>query len=125
MLAELDEALFTEQSVAGQSRLEEPRSRRPQRRAVKVAMAGALAAACLLAVFAWPGHDGVDPLPPSPAGSLANQVRARSQDDSARISGWLETRRLLNGAEMAAFNWPLPETSPFDRSRSFPPDLLD
>src|SRR5262245_35735495 len=43
--------------------------------------AAALAAACLLAVLAWPGRHGKDPAPTPGASKSARQVPARPPDD--------------------------------------------
>jgi len=125
MLAQLDGALIAEEIVADRSSLAEPSSPRIRRRAVTVGLVGALAAACLLAVLALRRHDGKNPLPQSPSGLSANQLRPRSKADSARTTSWLETRRLLNGEEITSFTWPLPGTPPIGVSRSIPPELLD
>ncbi len=120
----------------------------PRRRwAVWAGVAGPLAAACLLAVFAWPRGDGNRPVPrpgtgesphpitvPSPGtiasadapgAGLTTPPALRPSDDSADIAAWAEARRVLNGAEPATFTWPLKEKSPITASRSIPADLLD
>jgi hypothetical protein len=96
-----------------------------RRRAVWVGAAGALAAACLLAVLAWPGRDGENPFPSPPTSAAPRQVTPRPPDDSAGLAARLEARRVLDGAELSPFTWPLQETSPLRASTSIPPDLLD
>src|SRR5262245_65476263 len=91
-----------------------------RRRAVWVGAAGALAAACLLAVLAWLGRGGKDPSPPT--NPSAHQAIPRPPDDSAGTAEWLEARRVLDGAEPPAFTWPLPEAPPLRASTSLPPD---
>jgi hypothetical protein len=89
-----------------------------------VGVAGALAAVCLLAVLTWLGRDGKDPVPAPGTNPPMHQVTPRPPDNSDRIAAWRETRRVLDGAEMAASTWPLQETSPIRVSTSIPPDLL-
>ena len=97
----------------------------PQRRwAVWVGAVGTLAAACLLALLAWPGRTGKD-IPRPPTRGSARQSTPPAPDDSARITAWREARRVLEGAEPPAFTWPLEETAPLMVSTSIPPDLLD
>jgi hypothetical protein len=97
----------------------------PRRWAVWVGVAGALAAACLLAVLAWPRRDGKGPAPgPTPRES-AHQATPRPPDDSDDLAVWREARRVLDGAEPPTFTWPLEETLPIRVSTSLPPDLLD
>src|SRR6516225_5095973 len=70
---------------------------RPGRRRwlVLVGVASALAAACLLAVLARPGRDGTNPVPSPPAKEIAKQGTPRMPDDSAGITAWSQTRRVL------------------------------
>ena len=113
-----------------------------QRRAVRVGVVsavGAVAAACLLAVLAWPPARDEKPIPthgtvetvqhvtvPNSATSeAAHQAAPAPTDDSAGLSAWRDARRVLNGAELPPFNWPLQESSPMRATISIPPDLLD
>jgi len=93
--------------------------------AVWASVVGALAAACLLAVLAWPRRDGKSPDPSPAPRQVAIPVTPQPPDDSDNIAAWREARRVLDGAEMPAFHWPLEEMSPFTVSTSIPPDLLD
>jgi len=90
-----------------------------RRSVVWVSVAGALAAACLLAVLAWQGRNAKDPVPGPEKNEFVRKVIPRPQDDPVGIAGWLE------GAETPTFTWPLEETSPITASLSIPPDLLD
>jgi hypothetical protein len=102
-----------------------PLKRRSRRRwLVLVGVASALAAACLLAVFARPGRNGTNRVPGPPAEEIAEQGTPRLPDDSAGITAWSQTRRVLDGAEPPPFTWPLSETPPFTAT-SAPDDLLD
>ena len=101
---------------------ERPTARR--RWAVWVGVAGALAAACLLAVLAWPRRDGHPPAP-SPPKEAVKHVPPRPPDGPAAVAAWREARRVLDGAEMPSFTWPLGETLPLRGSTPVPPDLLD
>jgi hypothetical protein len=96
-----------------------------RRWAVWVGVVGPLAAACLLAVFAWPRGDGNHPVPNPPTKESAHQVTPRPPDDPDSIAAWWEARRVLDGAERLTFIWPLPETSSIKVSTPIPPDLLD
>ncbi len=96
-----------------------------RRRAIRFVAAGALAAACLLAVLAWPRRDGEKSIPSLPTGESVRQVITRPPDDGAGVPTWREARRVLDGAEMPPFTWPIEETSPIAVSTSLPPDLLD
>jgi hypothetical protein len=97
-----------------------PRRRWP----VWVALAGAAAAACLLAVLAWTGRDTRNPVPRPDKGESANQVAPRPPDDPGGLAAWHLARRNLDEAELPPFTWPLPEPSPVT-ANSIPPDLLD
>jgi hypothetical protein len=90
-----------------------------------VGIAGALAAACLLVLLAWPRRDVPGPAPSPPARDLAQQATPRPPDDPAGLPAFLETRRILSGAEPPPFTWPLAETVPFRASARLPADLLD
>jgi hypothetical protein len=92
--------------------------------AVWVGVVGALAAACLLAVLAWPGR-GKDLVPSPPTRESARQSTPRPPDDSAGIAGWQQARRVPDGTEPPTFSWPLEEPAPVGLSTSIPPDLLE
>jgi hypothetical protein len=98
---------------------------RRRRLGIWVGVAGALAAACLLAVLTWLGHDRKDRVPGHGTSPSAHRVVPRPADDPGRVAAWPETRRVLDGAELPAFTWPLPESSPTRVSTSIPPDLLE
>jgi hypothetical protein len=132
ILAELDGALFVENSTANvhagaeclseSSPAQSPAMRR--RWAAWVGVVAALAAACVLAVLAWSRRDGKAP-EPSPATGDSAQVTPRAPDDFVGKPAWPETRRVVDGTEMSPFHWPLPETLPITRSTAIPHDLLD
>jgi len=120
----------------------------PQRRwAVWAGVVGPLAAACLLAVFTGLQHDGKNPVPgpgtrksthpvtvtrpgtsasaAAPGPRLPTRPTLRQPDDDSGIAAWWAARRVLDGAELPAFTWPLQETSPIVVPTSIPADLLD
>jgi hypothetical protein len=90
-----------------------------------IGVAGALAAACVLAVLAWSGRDGKPPEPGPGTGDSAQQVTRRTQDEFVRIPTWPESRRDVDEAEVPAFHWPLPESLPITRSTLMSDDLVD
>jgi len=120
MLAELDGAMFGE-VLGNQSSLPEPLGRRRRRWAVRVVAVVALAAACLLAILAWPRHDAKNPVPSPPMRETVDQVARRPSDVSHDVIPLLEARRDLDEAEMPTFVWPLENML----SASTPLDLLD
>jgi hypothetical protein len=97
----------------------------PRRWAVWVGAAGALAAACLLAVLAWQGRNAVNPAPRPGTIESARQDTPRPPDDFTGVPAWLAARRILDGAEPPPFSWPLGESAPVAPATAIPPDLLD
>ena len=84
-----------------------------------------LAAACLLAVLAWPRGDGKDPIPGSSGRQSPDEIAPRPRQDLAGIAAWRNVRRDLDVSEMPAFTWPLQKSSPRSVLTLIPPDLLD
>ena len=99
------------------------RSIPPRRWGVRVGAISALAAACLLAVIAWPWSGGKYSAPKTIPS--ASQVASRPTEDSAPIASLRADRQVLDEAEPPTFTWPLPESSPIRFSASIPADLLD
>jgi hypothetical protein len=93
--------------------------------AVWVGLAGALAAACLVAVLAWPGRTGKSPSPENRDAPPQAKASPRSDGDSNRIPEWQRPHRDWAGAEWSTFTWPLPETAPVRKVNAIPSDLLD
>jgi hypothetical protein len=119
-LAELDGAMFGE--VPGNpSSLPEQVGRRRRRWAVWGGAVVALAAACLLAILAWPPRDTKYPVPSSPMSQTVDQVALRPPDVSHGVTPLLQARRDLEAIELPAFNWPLENSL----SNSTPLDMLD
>jgi hypothetical protein len=129
MLTELDVALFLEQAGAhGKADAKHPvrvSERFVQRERRWVVLAGALAAACLVAVLAWTWRYLENLVPRPSTTELAHQVTPRPPGDSPRSPAWWEARRVLEEAEMPPFTWPLEEDSPIRVSTSMPSELLD
>jgi hypothetical protein len=97
----------------------------PRRRwAVWVGAAGALAAACLLAVLAWLGRDGKGPAPrpEAPQRVIAATPRPPKGPDG---TAWWVARRDLDEAETPTFTWPLEEPTPVTVASALSPDLLN
>jgi hypothetical protein len=86
--------------------------------------AGALAAACLLAVLAWLGRDGKGPALHPEAPERANQATPRSPAGPDGPAWWA-ARRDLDEAETPPFAWPLEETPPVTVATALSPDLLN
>jgi hypothetical protein len=96
----------------------------PRRRwGVWAFVAGALAAACLLAALAWPRRAG--PAPGPAKGDSAHLVTPRPPDDSASLTALVQARRAPEVAELPPFTWPLGETAPVTVASAIPHDLLD
>jgi hypothetical protein len=100
----------------------------PTRRLLRrrwIVLAGVLAAACLLAVLAWPRRDvkrpGEEPGTKEPVVENA----PRDPDESDRMAAFRRFRRDLDETVAPTFHWPLPETLPTGVSTTLPPDLLD
>jgi hypothetical protein len=121
LLATIPAALPTPEPLP----LSPPEGKGRGRWVVWVGVAGALAAACLLAILAWSGRDGNKPVPTSPTRESAHQPPPLPREDSASIRAWRESRRVLDGEEPPPFTWPLPETPPLRVLTSIPPDLLE
>jgi hypothetical protein len=83
----------------------------------------AVAAACLLAVLAWPRRDDGNPDSRPDPRELVHPATPQSPDD--RIAARRDSRRLLDEAEPAPFHWPLPEPLPTRLSTTIPADLFD
>src|SRR5262245_47733051 len=81
-----------------------------------LAFVGSLIAVVVLSL------DSHGPTPTIPTGA---PVVPRPADDSANDAQWVEARRVLNGADLSPFAWPLEERSPARASSSIPADLLD
>jgi hypothetical protein len=115
MLTELDAELSVEQ--AGTKRLPgwHPTVQPQLTRRLAVVVA-ALAAACLLAVLAWPRRGRNDPVTRPDTNPSANRV-ARPPSSPP----WREARRTLDETESAPFTWPLRNTL----TTSIPPELFD
>ena len=120
MLAELDGALFVE-AQGNESPLREPSWRRREHWAARVGVAGAVAAAGLIAVLTWPTRDGDAPIPSPGTNQPVQQVSSQPPDEFDSLSPLLALRRNLNETEMPAFTWPFENTV----STSSPLDSLD
>ena len=118
VLAELDGAMFQE-VLGNRGSLPELRGRRRHRWTVWGGAVVALAAACLLAMLAWPPRDTKNPVPGSPMSQTAKPVALRPPDVSRGVTRFLEARRDLDSAEIPTFVWPvenlLSASTPLDR----------
>src|SRR5262245_35332806 len=87
-----------------------PAGRVRGRWAVWVGVVGAVAAACLLAVLAWPGRTGKVPAPHPEPGEAAHKAPSQPAEEPVSIAAWRESRRVLDGADIPPFTWPLENT---------------
>jgi hypothetical protein len=120
LLSEFDGALFVE-ARANECPLRKPSGRRGRRWAAWVGVAGAVAAACLIAVLAWPTRHGKDTTPSPRMNQPVQQVSSQPPDEFNSLSSLLALRRNLNETEMPAFTWPFENSV----STSSPLDSLD
>jgi hypothetical protein len=97
----------------------------PRPRLWRLALAGGLAAACVLAALAWFNREGKPPGPGSGTGASARQVRPPAPNEPVRASEPAEARRAVDGVEMLTFRWPLPVTTPATPLASISPDLFE
>ena len=96
----------------------------PRRRwGVRALVAGALAAACLLAVLAWHRHDGKAPAPVKQ--EVAHHVTPRPPEPPSGVAVWARAGRDPEKAELPPFTWPLGESPPATLAAALSPDLLD
>ena len=93
----------------------------PRRWIVWVSLAGALAAACLLAVLAWSGRNVQVPGPTQGPGPDITQRPA----DMETFTIGRDVEHGLAEAQNATFNWPLEEMSPITVATAPPADVLD
>jgi hypothetical protein len=104
-------------------RLGPPRLYRPSRTGWLV-VSGA-AAACLVAVLAWPRGDSKNPVPGVSGQQSSGAITPRPRQDPRSVAAWGNVRRGLDLSDMPAFSWPLEESSRPSRLSPIPPDLLD
>jgi hypothetical protein len=105
------------------SRLGPPRSGWLLR--TRLLVVAAVAAACLVAVLAWPQGGSKGRAPGASGQQPPGQIVTRPREDPTSITAWGNVRRDLNLAEMPGFSWPLQKSSCLSRSTSIPADLLD
>ena len=91
------------------------RSGRPWR--IGIGLAGALAAACLIAVLTWLRDAGTKPAPTPPPIASVPQY----SDDATAL---LAARQVRSRAEGVPFTWPLEESSPLRATSAIPSELL-
>lgn len=117
--------LEVEGAVAGKLSEEESiGSSVPRRRhsfASRLALAGALAAACLLAFFVWRLHIAPNRNPSGPSSEQA--INPATKDDL--LAGRPDGVGRNDKSSLTAFAWPLEERRPIRASSSIPPDLFD
>jgi hypothetical protein len=97
----------------------------PRPRRWWLALAGGLAAACVLAALARSSRESKGPGPGPGTGSSVQQRKQPAPDDLAHAPKPAEARRVVDGVEVLTFRWPVPVTSPGTPSASIPPDLFE
>ena len=95
------------------------------RRILWVGVAAAFTAACLLAVLAWPRRPSADSNPSAPSSDSAQQHAPALPEEPDRVAQLPLGRRVMEDADLPAFNWPLEKASPRKVSTAIPSDLLD
>jgi hypothetical protein len=119
ILAELDDATFQEMLENSSLRPEVVGRRR--RWAVWGGAVGSVAAACLLAILAWPRHDTKEQGPNPPPNQSGKELAHQSPSVSRDLTPLLGARRDLDEAAMPRFVWPQENLL----SASTPLNLLD
>jgi hypothetical protein len=118
------ERLLTEIDGAVAEVLARPRRAR-RRLALWAVLGGAVAAACVFAVLAWPRKD-VKSVVPGPRGNeIAVTNNPGLPDGSADLAAWRESRQAVEQPEPPVFRWPLAEPAASRVSTSIPSDLFD
>jgi hypothetical protein len=95
------------------SRIGPPRSGR--RSMTLWLVASGLAAACLVAVLAWPRGDGKGDAPTLSRRQSPDPIAAGHRAEPSSIAAWGNVRRDLDLAELPDFSWPLQESSRLSR----------
>jgi hypothetical protein len=103
-------------------RLGPPRASRPSR--TRWLIGSGLAAACLLAVLAWPRPEIKNAVTDPDTSQSAPRITLQPPDDPSGDAAWLADRRGPDGTQAPTFHWPLQETSSLMVSSPVPPDLL-
>ena len=96
-----------------------------RRRRVWVRVVAASAAACLLAVLAWPRRAAEHQAGGLAAGDLVREGTTRLSASNSSASSSQKFQRAPEDMEKVTFTWPLEETSPLTVSSSIPGDLLE
>jgi hypothetical protein len=93
--------------------------------AVWVGAVTVLAAACLLAILAWPRLTSKLPVPRPAKEESVRQDTPRPADHSDSVELREIARRGPDELGPPTFTWPLPEAGPRPLAAAIPPDLLD
>jgi hypothetical protein len=108
ILGELDQELFFEESG---SRAKGSSSRGPRRAVAghRASLFAALVAACLVGMAVWFARSRPLPAPaaPQPRSVITDNAKLSPRDDDGQFAAWRQYRRVLEGGEMPAFDWPL------------------
>jgi hypothetical protein len=86
---------------------------------------GALAAVCLLAIFARHAGDDTSEVPGHRVSPPPAQISSQPANEFAGVVLSPIDSRILKGAGMSTFRWPIQEISPIRASPSVPRGLLD
>jgi hypothetical protein len=94
------------------------------RLAIWIGMSGLLAAACVLAMLAWPRRPAQLIPKPSPR-EIVHPGNFQVQERPGSFVVLQGAQRAENDSENFSFTWPLEESSPWRATPTIPPDLLN
>jgi hypothetical protein len=97
----------------------------PWRWSARLGLAGAVTAACVLALLGWLWRESQQPIPNTTPNELPYVKSAGLADGIGRMAAWQEARSTREETDPGIFVWPLPEARPVVAWNSIPADILD